>query len=329
MIGSVTISVTRHPVTQRKPPSSGTALVAFGRTLEVRADGESLMTGQWKVALDGFTMWMVAAGATPQTRRLRRHQITRLAQRSGRVGPWQVTGDDLVSFIGNPAWQLETRKSARSAVRSFYRWAEESGRVDVNPARALPPIRVPDSKPRPAPTLVVTDALGRADGRARLMVMLAVYAGLRRGEICKVHTDDVVSVSAGESLRVVGKGGRVRVIPLHPDLAAAIPRHPSGYLFAGRIDGHLSPNHVGLILTRLLGPGWSGHSLRHRFASDSYRGSRDIRAVQELLGHSQVNTTQRYILVPDDDLRAAVLSLPRPRTGFLSGLRRRLHAATV
>lgn len=75
---------------------------------------------------------------------------------------------------------------------------------------------------------------------------------------------------------------------------------------AGSRGTHTTADRVGRILSRLLGPGATGHGLRHRFASKAYQGTRDLLAVQQLLGHSSPATTQRYVAVPLDNLRAAV-----------------------
>lgn len=118
-------------------------------------------------------------------------------------------------------------------------------------------------------------------------------------------------------------------MPVHPELAAAVRaelerrqdgRHGTGWRFAAhvRADGFLfpgrtgrgvSPDVVGKTLSRLLGAGWSGHTLRHRFASSAYAAERDLRAVQELLGHSTPVTTARYVQTPTAAKRAAVLAV--------------------
>jgi site-specific recombinase XerD len=120
-----------------------------------------------------------------------------------------------------------------------------------------------------------------------------------------VHSCDI-----GEgSLRVTGKGDRTRVIPLHPTLEAAL-EGLDGWAFPGRFNGgHVSADKVGKTLSRLLGPGWTAHTLRHRFASRAHAADRDIRAVQELLGHAKLETTQRYTAIPDGALRAAVMAV--------------------
>lgn len=135
------------------------------------------------------------------------------------------------------------------------------------------------------------------------MLLLAAYAGLRRAEIAAVHTRDIQD----GCLRVTGKGGRTRVIPLHPEIERALTGIDDGYIFPGKDRGHLSAGHVGKILQRQLGSGWTAHTLRHRFATKAYAVNRDLFAVQQLLGHSKPETTMRYTQLPADALRAAVM----------------------
>lgn len=234
------------------------------------------------------------------TIRLRLLYLARLAAVTER--PFNVAVDDLVEFLSPSGWSPETRKSARAAVRSFYRWAKDTERIEKSPAERLPAVRVPAGMPKPAPESVVLAALARCPARDRLMVMLAAYAGLRCCEIARCHTDDVVD----GRLRITGKGNRQRVIPLTPGILRALPAEP-GWLFPSPYGGHLRADSVSVILRRVLAP-YTAHTLRHRFATRAYAGTHDLRAVQELLGHSKPETTMRYTLVPDDALRAAVFA---------------------
>lgn len=277
----------------------------------------------WAGPLDDWCAWLAAAGRSPRTVDLRRRYLARLATCHG--DPWQVSVDDLTRFVGRPGWSPETRKSARASVVGFYRWAQLAGHLACSPAAALAPVSVPRGAPRPAPTDVLFRAVLRSTDRDVLVIMLAALAGLRRAEVAAVHARDLVD----GHLRVVGKGGRVRVVPLHPDLDAAIRRElalrvrgrhgtgwryrrhlaADGYLFPGLAGGHIGPDAVGRVLSRRLGGGWTGHTLRHRFASRAYAHERDLRAVQELLGHSKPETTARYTAVPTGALQAAVLAV--------------------
>jgi len=256
----------------------------------------------WADELEGWVLHLRASGASPATIRLRRAHLERALTWFDAASPWVVTHAQMVEYLAVHDWAPETRKSVRASLRGFYSWAEEAGHVEVDPSRKLPRVAVPAGKPKPAPTDVFDDALGRATERERLMVMLAALAGLRRAEIACLHSRDVL----GTSLRITGKGGRTRVVPLHPLLADVLAGH-TGFIFPGADNGHLSPDRVGRIMTALLGNGWTAHTLRHRFATRAYAGDRDLLAVQQLLGHSSVATTQRYTQVPDDALLKAVM----------------------
>jgi integrase len=251
-----------------------------------------------------YERWSQAAGTSPQTLRLRLHYLTRLSLAADRP-LLELTADDLSCFLAHPSWAPETRRSARSAIRSFFRWAVDTEQLSRDPSRALPNVRVPTGRPRPTPEAVFIDALLTARPRERLMILLAGYAGLRRSEIARVHTDHI----QGGELRVVGKGGRVRMVPLHPRLELELHSIPAGWAFPGHDQGHLTPGHVGYLIKKLLGPDWTAHTLRHRFATRAYSVDRDLLAVQTLLGHSKPETTRRYTAIPDGALTAAVMGV--------------------
>jgi integrase/recombinase XerC len=260
----------------------------------------------WEIETEAFCAWLQAGGASPALVRLRRHYLRRLSL-STAGGPWQVTLEDLVGFVARPGWRPETRKAARGSVRAFYRWAVTTGRTPVDPSVLLPPVRIPPAVPRPAPDHVLARALLAAGpGRDRVMLLLGALAGLRRAEIATLRVADV----AGDQIYVRGKGGRTRVVPVHPllapEIAAWLAGRMDGWVFPGKVDGHLSAHHVGKRMAALLGPGWSAHKLRHRFATRAYGAERDLLAVQQLLGHSRPETTARYVQLPDDALRVAV-----------------------
>jgi integrase len=161
-------------------------------------------------------------------------------------------------------------------------------------------------------------ALAAADLRVQIMLRLAGEAGLRRGEVSRVHTRDLLEGSGGAQLVVHGKGGKERVVPISDSLAEALRSEGSrlkrdqdqkgGWLFPNGTGGHLTAYHVGQLVVRVLPDGWTMHTLRHRFASRAYRGTRNLRAVQVLLGHESIATTERYTAVDDDEIRAAMES---------------------
>lgn len=91
------------------------------------------------------------------------------------------------------------------------------------------------------PHLIVQAALAIADDRDPMMIRLGAYEGMRRGEIAAVHADDLQRDLTGWSLRVLGKGQRVRLLPLLDDVAADLLARLTGWMFPGRVNEHLSP----------------------------------------------------------------------------------------
>ena len=284
----------------------------------------------WWIWVAAWVLFQRAANRSPGTIKLRRYWVERLAADLGpRLEPSTVRMDDLVEWLANPDWSSETRKSARASVAGFYRWAVDSDRITEagNPARKLPAVSIEAALPRPTPDMVLQQALWFANHKEQLMLMLAGYAGLRRAEIAQVHTSDF-DWDSGQLL-VHGKGRRERQVPVHPDLGLAVQASierrargevgtgfrlyvegigPHSYLFPGK-HGHVSADNVGRTLERLLAGPWTGHTLRHRFATKAYEPERDLRAVQELLGHSKPETTARYVQAPSDAKKSAVLAV--------------------
>lgn len=273
---------------------------------------EGARRAAWAADVEPWARWLRAGGLRPGTIRLRLHYVSQLAERFDRPG--DVTEQDLADMLARSDWKPETRKSARTTYRAFFAWACRTGRVETDPAEHLAPVRVPRALPRPTPDAVIRDALCRADdARARLAVMLAAYAGLRAGEIAALSLADL----RGDVLHLTGKGGRERVVPVHPDLAPALAeavalrRAEDGstarWLFPGVGGRHMTSGHVTRLVGRLFPDGSATtHALRHRFATTAYRSTHDLRAVQELLGHAKPETTARYAATSGDALRAAV-----------------------
>lgn len=257
------------------------------------------MGDDWNGALSRYATAQRAAGRSAGTVGLHRYYLTRLA--AERRTPWSVTRAQLETFLGREGWSPETRKSARAAVRGFYRWAHGMGLVDDDPSAALPSIKVPAAVARPTPEHLVRRLVAE-DGRVGLMAMLAAYCGLRRGEIARLHSRDLV----GGELLVRGKGGRLRAVPVTSTRLLDQLRDVDGWVFPNGLGGHLSPGHVGRLLSEAMPEGWTAHTLRHRMASTAYAATRDLLAVGAVLGHSRPETTQRYVRLPDDALRAAV-----------------------
>jgi integrase len=258
----------------------------------------------WAQMIDDYLTTLVAAGQSAPTLKLRRSQLGRMARWLGGA-PADVTGENLVSWLGKHSeWTMETRRGMRSAARSFFLWAYKTNRIPAHIADDLPKMRQPKAFARPAPDNVWRQALEAADQRTTLILKLAGETGLRRAEIAQVQVGDLTDTIDGASLLVHGKGNKKRAVPISDSLAELIRTGASatGWLFPSRYGDHITANHVAKVAQRALSGGWTLHTLRHRFATRAYRGSRNLRAVQTLLGHSSIATTERYLACDDDEV---------------------------
>ncbi len=253
----------------------------------------------WKTHLHRFDTYLRAAGRSPGTIRLYRYRIADLADLA--KTPAEVTTELLLRILSTPGWQPETRKSVRTSYRTYFAWAVRTGLLEHDPALLLPAVSVPQAEPRPTPDLVVRRSLRAADDRERLMVLLGAYAGLRCCEIARVHGE----AWDGRRLRVTGKGGKVRTVPIaQQDLVDELDAL-QGWAFPNRWTGEpITPGHVSRLLSSALEQTWTGHTLRHRFGTTALEGTKDLLAVGQVMGHSRPETTQRYCRVSADRLDA-------------------------
>ena len=219
--------------------------------------------------------------------------------------------------------QLRTRGYARAtiarraaAVRTFYRFATRRGLVSRNPASLL-------VSPKMGTRLPTVLKAGEADvlveapveddawaARDRALLELLYGCGLRVSEACGLDASEVDVKS--ERVRVLGKGGREREVPMGEEAADALRAYLDGArelappgrgdpraLFRNRRGKRLTPRDARAVVEKyrsrvLSGRKVSPHTLRHSFATHLMEGGADIRAVQELLGHASLSSTQRY-----------------------------------
>lgn len=262
----------------------------------------------WRRSIEGWTDTLKAAGLSAQTIKSRRYKMVHLAALLMPSGPEDVTTEQIVQAFARQQWKPETRKAYRNTISSFFRWLHKSGRRADDPSLDVPRVKKPHAHPRPCPDRYITAAMQKATSSEKLMVRLGAECGLRRGEIARVHSDDVVADSAGHSLIVRGKGDKQRIVPLPDDLANTV-METKGYLFPGRFGGHVEESYIGDHISRLLPDGYAAHTLRHRFATTAYAATHDLFVVAELLGHESVETTEHYVAMPDGRLREATAAV--------------------
>jgi len=248
----------------------------------------------------------------------------------GLDGPGAVTEQDLADFMrflgAERRPPLATSSIARvlSAVRGLHRFLADEGVVDADVSRELRPPKLPMRLPKAIPVEDVASLIAAAGGeevhelRDAALLELLYATGARVSEAVSLNVDDLVD---DEVVRLFGKGGKQRVVPLgsyarravdaylvraRPTLSVRGPATPA--LFLGLRGRRMSRQAAWDVIHRAaeragLGASVSPHTLRHSFATHLLEGGADVRVVQELLGHSSVATTQIYTLVTADTLR--------------------------
>ena len=246
-------------------------------------------------------------GRSEGTIRQRVGDIARLERHIGSV--LALTRSELTTYLEEHTgdWSPAYRKKVYISYGMYFKWAKKTELSSSNPAKRLPQVLVPRYLPKPVPEDVVLDAFETATTVECAMLCLGATQGLRRGEIAQAHPAN----RDGSMLRVTGKGSKDRVVPLDSMTLSFLLQLESeqgtdDYYFRGRFGGHIHPDTVYKWLKRHLGTDWSTHNLRHRAASNGLRETRDLRGVQDLLGHESLNTTQVYTYVSPEELQHIV-----------------------
>ncbi len=214
-----------------------------------------------------------------------------------------------------------------AGMRSFARFLERNGKGKVGALSAVRAPKVPKTLPKPlhiAAAKQVSDADLRAGeerdpwvlARDAAVLGLLYGSGLRISEALGLKRQDMPKPGQSDVIKVVGKGNKQRMVPVLPQVSQLIANYvaicpydlpPDGPLFVGARGGPLSPRIVQLVMERLRGAlslpdTATPHALRHSFATHLLARGGDLRAIQELLGHASLSTTQIYTAVDTERL---------------------------
>ena len=231
-----------------------------------------------------------------------------------------VTLSDMRSWMARcRAEEIGARSLARklSAVKSFYRWLSEREGFDATPVMAARAPKFQKKLPRPLAedaaqgvidTLDLQSQVPWVAARDQAVVTLLYGCGLRISEALGLTGADL---PLGGSLRIIGKGGKERVVPVIGPAREAVevylrlcpyPTEPDAALFRGVRGGALGPRAVQKVVEQVrlqlgLPASVTPHAMRHSFATHLLNAGGDLRAIQELLGHASLSTTQAYTAV--------------------------------
>jgi integrase/recombinase XerC len=271
-------------------------------------------------AVTDFLRHLGERNSSPHTIKAYRQDLTLFAAYAGSRGWKQIDHIAVRGFLSQLYEKGLSKVSvarALAAVRSLYRWLAREGVVEQNPAKLVATPKLPKKLPR-VPTIEEMNAV--IDGqmpdvaafpeRDRLMFELLYGCGIRNSELTGIDLDHI-HLSA-EAILIRGKGKKERQVPFgdsvqtalavylpeRQKVLGAISKH-SPALLINRRGGRLTTRSVGRIIKKIavakgLSPDVHPHTLRHAFGTHMLEEGADLRAIQELLGHERLATTQRY-----------------------------------
>ena len=263
------------------------------------------------------------------------HELARFEQHFKR-NLLESRSHDITLYIGHLRQKgLQPKSIARavSALRSFFTYWQRQGKLKANPAAIA---RVPKAK-RKLPKVLDADQASRLfekapdtpiEKRDRAMLELFYGSGLRLMELVNLDIGDI-DLQSG-FVRVIGKGNKARNVPLGRHCVDALriwlvesgENLPDRPIFLGRGNNRISPRTIQSRLKKIAAEQLADnslhpHMLRHSFATHMLESSGDLRAIQELLGHSDIATTQVYTHLDFQHL-AKVYDAAHPRSGLIS-----------
>jgi site-specific recombinase XerD len=326
--------------TSTSPGATPAATIASGRAASTPASAvEPTLSAAWQQALDELTDDLRRRAAARHTVRAYRHDCLQLAQWAidKRVEPAEVELRTLRRYLAALSEQRQAATTVArklAAIRALFRVQVAGGRRPDNPAELLSAPKRPQRLPQVLRQGDVAALLDRIpvttplQQRDRALFELAYAAGLRAEELVSL---DIGAVDFdAETVRVEGKGGKTRLVPVgehalarlasylargRPALHAGTGEHASEpAMFLSKSGRRLSTSDVRRRLHAWvhLAPagafalaGTHPHALRHSFATHLLEGGADLRAIQELLGHATISTTQVYTRVDSTRLRSA------------------------
>jgi integrase/recombinase XerC len=272
-----------------------------------------------KAAAD-FLRHLGERNASPHTIKAYSRDLSLFAAYSGSRG-WKQIDHIVVRGFLSQLYEKGLSKTsvarALAAVRSLYRWLAREGVVEQNPAKLVATPKLPKKLPR-VPTIEEMNSV--IDGempesaafpeRDRLVLELLYGCGIRNSELTGINLDDI-RLSA-EAILIRGKGKKERHVPFGDSARTALAAYfrerqrildeihkRSTALLINRRGGRLTTRSVGRIVKKIavakgLSPDVHPHTLRHAFGAHMLEEGADLRAIQELLGHERLATTQRY-----------------------------------
>jgi len=221
------------------------------------------------------------------------------------VTPILVT--DFLSFVSSMrSYKPKTFHRIISTISSFYRFLYTQGAVSSNPLMGIerPRIKQLDVKYLKHNQVIrLIDSI--EDPRDKLIVRTIYATGVRVSELCGMNVEDIDFDE--RTIRILGKGDKIRIVFVDEDTLADILKFIGnrivGPLFIGQQGNHISSRAIQHIFKHYAPNGITPHKIRHSYASELYKRSKNLRVVQENLGHTSIKTTEIYLHTDIDERR--------------------------
>jgi integrase/recombinase XerC/integrase/recombinase XerD len=214
---------------------------------------------------------------------------------------------DFLSFLSSMrTYKPKTFHRVISTLSSFYRFLYTQGAVVANPLIGIERPRIKQQEVKylkHSQVLRLIDSI--PDERDKLIIRTIYATGVRVSELCNINIEDIDFEE--HTIRIRGKGDKIRIVFVDDDTLEAIRKFTGnqivGPLFVGQQGKNISPRAIQHIFRHYAPVGITPHKIRHSYASELYRRSKNLRVVQENLGHTSIKTTEIYLHTDIDERR--------------------------
>jgi len=218
-----------------------------------------------------------------------------------------VMVNDFLAFVSSmQTYKPKTFHRIISTLSSFYRFLSTQGVVSINPLLGIDRPRIKQQEIKYLKHNQVLRLIDSIDDLRDKLIVRTIYAtGVRVSELCNMNIEDIDFDE--HTIRIRGKGDKIRLVFVDEDTLAEIlsfiGTRTSGPLFVGQQGKHISSRAIQHIFKHYAPSGITPHKIRHSYASELYKRSKNLRVVQENLGHTSIKTTEIYLHTDIDERR--------------------------
>jgi len=217
-----------------------------------------------------------------------------------------LVNDFLAFLTSRRNYKAKTLHRIISSLSSFYKYIYIQGVIKTNPMIGIDRPRIKEQELKYLKHNQVIRLMNSIQNPRDKLIIRTIYAtGIRVSELCGINTEDIDFEE--HTIRIKGKGGKIRTVFIDSETLDEIDRFSagkiSGPLFEGQQGNNISPRTVQYIFTKYAPRGITPHKIRHSYASELYKRSKNLRVVQENLGHSSIQTTEIYLHTDVDERR--------------------------